>query len=618
MRTGRAASVLTIAFVAAGLLIGGWLGLRHMRGLGSALDRLEYLTLDWRFLLAGGRPAPNDVALVLIDDRTLAETDGHVLSRETLAHIAAAIAASSPRVVAIDLAFPDSRGAPADTALAEALKTSRSVVASIGIFGGRGRLEAPPQPVELALAPRPSEVLWPIEIIQKAAETGLANISTDASGVPRYVPLLFETSEGVALSFALAVAAAATDAEPVFRPDEVEIAGRTIDTDLGYHLPIRYYGPAGGFRRYSAASVLHGEIDPGRLRDKVIVVGAIASGLGDTFATPFDRIAPGAEIFATAIGNLLAGETLKRTESTRRIDAATTALLPAALVALISMRRAFVGLVLAAVLLALWTAGVFLAFVGGYWLAVAPPLAVAAPLVALYTAARFLLERQAGQKAAQATASLAKFQSPVFVDQILRDPRFLERPVAADIAVMFMDLTGSTRVTEAIGPERSRDLLHTMQTLVEGEVTAHGGVVINYMGDGVLAVFGLPKSNSADAARAFAAVEALNRRLAAWLAGQLPRVRDRLDFRIGLHFGPAVISRLGSPTHQQISAAGDTVNVASRLLEVAKQERCRIVVSDDVFRAVAAVPTEIDASLYTPLTVPIRGRVNSLGVRIRS
>ena len=59
---------------------------------------------------------------------------------------------------------------------------------------------------------------------------------------------------------------------------------------------------------------------------------------------------------------------------------------------------------------------------------------------------------------------------------------------------MFLDLSGSTAVAEALGPERSRDLLSAMQTLVEGEVTAHGGVVINYMGDGVLAVFGLPNA----------------------------------------------------------------------------------------------------------------------------
>ena len=70
-----------------------------------------------------------------------------------------------------------------------------------------------------------------------------------------------------------------------------------------------------------------------------------------------------------------------------------------------------------------------------------------------------------------------------------------------------------------------------------------------------------------------------------WLAELPPAARERLDFRIGLHFGPAILSRLGSPTQQQITATGDTVNVASRLLEVAKEQYCRVVVSEDLFQA---------------------------------
>ena len=79
--------------------------------------------------------------------------------------------------------------------------------------------------------------------------------------------------------------------------------------------------------------------------------------------------------------------------------------------------------------------------------------------------------------------------------------------------------------------------------------------------------------------------------MALWLGDLPPHARDRLDFRIGLHFGPAILSRLGSPTQQQISASGDTVNVASRLLEVAKQQHCRLVVSEDLFQAAKASTT---------------------------
>jgi adenylate cyclase len=293
--------------------------------------------------------------------------------------------------------------------------------------------------------------------------------------------------------------------------------------------------------------------------------------------------------------------------------------LPFVMIALMAMRRAAIGLTLASLVFVLWLGGVFVAFVNGYWLAIAAPLASVLPLTVGFAAARSIVERREGTKIAAERSTLARFHAPVLLDHLLKEPDFLEKPVRQDVAVMFLDLSESTGVAEALGPEWSRDLLSAMQTLVEREVTAHGGVVINYMGDGVLAVFGLPMAQGDDASRALHAVEALRESMVAWMTDLPPVARDRLDFRIGLHFGPVILSRLGSPTQQQISATGDTVNVASRLLEVAKQQHCRVVITEDLFQAASAgAPTSsVDLRLYTPLTVPIRGRASDLPVRTR-
>jgi adenylate cyclase len=616
---GATASLLvTGVFVAAGLASGAWLGVNQVRGVASGLDRIENLTLDWRFLLAGARPAPPGVVIVAIDDQTLDEAEGHALSREMLARIVRTVAEARPRAVALDFAFPDSLGAQADAELAAALKSTTSVVASIGIFGEGERSDR--RSGELALSPRPSKVLWPTDVIGDATLTGLANVSTDSSGIPRYIPMIFEIPEGVVPSFALAASSAAVGAEPAIGLDTIELGGRTAKMDLGYHLPIRYYGPAGSFMRYSAANLLRGDLNPEALRGQVVLVGMTAAGAGDTFATPFDRVAPGVEIFATAVSNLLSGEALARTPLTRRIDAGMAAGLPVAMIGLMAMRRAAAGLAIATLVFVLWAVGVFLAFVNGYWLSVALPLATSVPLLLGYTGARFLVERHEGKRSAAEKAMLAKFQSPLLLDHILREPQFLDKPVRQDVAVIFLDLSGSTGVAEAMGPEWSRDLLGSMQTLVEREVTAYRGVVVNYMGDGVLAVFGLPEPEADDAARALITAERLYDSVVAWLTDLPPAAKDRLDFRIGAHFGPAILSRLGSPTHQQITATGDTVNVASRLLEVAKQQHCRIVVSEDLFRAASTTlpAADIGAGAYMSLTVPIRGRTSTLQVRTRN
>jgi adenylate cyclase len=612
--------LLTGGFLAAAVVVGVALGAVEVKGLASPLDRIENLTLDWRFLLAGARPAPSGVVIVAIDDEALSESAGDVPTRAMMARLVRALAGFHPRSIAIDIAFLNPRDADVDAELARALKAGPAVVAAIGDFDAADSSGQAGEPIDLALAPKPSSVLWPIEAIRDAAQVGLANVSTDASGVPRYIPMIFQTPDGVVPSFALATASQALQAVPVLSRDRIEIAGQSREMDLGYHMALRFYGPEGSFKRISAAEVLRGGLDPEALRGKVVVVGVTATGSADAFATPFDRVAPGAEVFATAIGNLLAGDGLARTPSTRRIDAAVAIALPVVMIALMAMRRAATGLTLATLVFVLWLAGVFLAFVNGTWLGVAAPLTSVLPLTMGFAVARSIVERRAGTRIAAERSTLARFHAPVLLDQLLKEPDFLEKPVRQDVAVMFLDLSGSTGMAEALGPEWTRDLLSAMQTLVEGEVTAHGGVIITYMGDGVLAVFGLPKPRSDDAARALATVEALHESMTSWLANLPPAARDRLDFRIGLNFGPAILSRLGSPTQQQITATGDTVNVASRLLEVAKEQHCRVVVTEDLFQA-ASAPTsspEGGAAGYAPLSVPIRGRASALQIRVRN
>ena len=439
--------LLTGVFLVAALLVGAALGAQEINGLASPLDRIENLTLDWRFLLAGARPAPASVVIVAIDDETLGESGAGAPTREMMARIVRALGGFPSPVDRDRYRFPQTDEIRnADAELARALKAAPTVVAAIGDFDAADPSAGPAESSDLALAPKPSSVLWPIQPIRDAAQVGLANVSTDSSGVPRYIPMIYQAPDGVIPSFALAAASQALQAEPVFGPDRIEIAGQSRATDLGYHLPVRFYGPAGSFKRISAAQVLRGDLDPEALRGKAVVVGVTAAGAADTFATPFDRVAPGAEVFATAIGNLLAGDGLARTPSTRRIDAAAAIALPVLMIALMAMRRPAIGLSLASLVFLLWLAGVFLAFVNGYWLSVATPLASVLPLTMGFAAARSIVERRAGTKLAAERSTLARFHSPLLLDQLLKEPDFLEKPVRQDVAVMFLDLSGSTGV----------------------------------------------------------------------------------------------------------------------------------------------------------------------------
>ncbi len=264
-------------------------------------------------------------------------------------------------------------------------------------------------------------------------------------------------------SFALAAASAALNTEPVFLRDAVRLAARSVPLDLGNHLPLRYYGPRGSFPQFSVAKLLHQDLDPDAVRGQIVVLGATALGTGDSFATPFDRVVPGVEVFATAISNLLAGDGLARTSLTRRFDASSAALLPGILLLLLALRRTMLGLALAALVLIAWGAAVYVAFLNGLWLNIAIPLAAVVPTVTAYGIARLVLDRSAVHRLTGENQSLAKFQSPLMVRHILANPNYLATPVQQACAVVFLDLSGFTGVAETLGPQWSHALLADFQ-----------------------------------------------------------------------------------------------------------------------------------------------------------
>src|SRR3981189_1188241 len=127
-------TLLTCAFAVIGVMWGGYLAAPHLAGVQSRLDRLENLTVDWRFSLAGAQPAPRGVVIVAVDDETVREVGGYPLPRNVLARIVRGVAAHDPQAVAIDMLFLDPGKPDADLELADALRSTRSVVGAMGVF----------------------------------------------------------------------------------------------------------------------------------------------------------------------------------------------------------------------------------------------------------------------------------------------------------------------------------------------------------------------------------------------------------------------------------------------------------------------------------------------------
>jgi adenylate cyclase len=158
------------------------------------------------------------------------------------------------------------------------------------------------------------------------------------------------------------------------------------------------------------------------------------------------------------------------------------------------------------------------------------------------------------------------------------------------LAVMFVDLRGSTRMAERRMPFDSVFLLGRFIASVTRVTVACGGAPVQFLGDGLLSVFGLDTDGPTACRQALSALDRLEAGLAELepLFGQ--ETGEAMRYGIGLHCGRAVVGEIGFGGHVAFTALGDTVNLAHRLQEYAKDHDASAAVSADVFRVAGEAP----------------------------
>lgn len=604
--------IVTSIAVAQAAIWGFGVYFEHNRGGLRFLDRIESATIDIRTLARGKRVPPDLVTIVAIDDDVVKQRGAYPLPRIDLAKIVDTIAKLEPKVIAVDLLLIDNGAPDADEALAKSLQTGPAVIAAAAIFPDASQsVSSETDQGPFARLPTAEKFLLPLKRFSDHASIGIVNVATDQSGTPRSIPMLFRTPDRVELSFPLRVATLAAGKDLAIEPDRLKLGQRSVPTDIDHALPIAFYGPRGTIRTRSAASLLAGDISPDDIRNQIVVIGATVSGGGDFFSTPFDRLLPGVEVISTAIDHLVAGDGPLRDEFVRIADGVVAVLLPAVLVGLIAWRRSAVGLIVAAAVVLIWTAANFLAFSSGVVMSAAVPVAAAAVPVIFFGSLQLWSGRRQAQYLAARNVLLEQFQAPAIQNWLARDPNFLAEPVRQNAAVVFIDLSGFTSLSEQLGPDETRDLLKVFHALVDKEAVACGGMITSFLGDGAMILFGLPAAATDDAARAAECALRLCGSVGQWLASLRLTTASKLGFKVGAHFGVIVASRLGGGSYHHITATGDTVNVASRLMEVAASHGVELALSDELLHA-AGQDLFKSGSLTGPEKSRIRGRSGSL------
>lgn len=174
--------------------------------------------------------------------------------------------------------------------------------------------------------------------------------------------------------------------------------------------------------------------------------------------------------------------------------------------------------------------------------------------------------------------AFGRYVSPEIRDEILSGRTDLAGK-QRDVTIVFADLRGFSTWAEASPAAEVVEGLNAYFTEMELAIRAHGGLVLQFIGDEIEAVFGAPLSDDRHADHAVAAAIEMQKRLEAWNGTRARAGLRTLDHGIGIHSGTVVAGNIGSAQRMSYALVGDTVNVASRIESLNKQFGSHILIS---------------------------------------
>jgi adenylate cyclase len=219
--------------------------------------------------------------------------------------------------------------------------------------------------------------------------------------------------------------------------------------------------------------------------------------------------------------------------------------------------------------------------------------------------------------ASRARDNLSRYFSPNLVEFLARREGGIA-PVRRQVSAMFVDLAGFTTFSESEEPEVVMEMLRSFHARMVAELFRFDGTLEKFIGDALLAVFGVLEPQLSDPARALRCAQAMLKACDSWNVERERAGLPMMTMGIGLHCGPAVLGDIGDERAMAFTAIGDTINSASRLQNLTRDLKCRLVVSRQMIEAVGlsgdAEAMTIAGTLVRHGEANLKGRSQSIEI----
>jgi adenylate cyclase len=202
--------------------------------------------------------------------------------------------------------------------------------------------------------------------------------------------------------------------------------------------------------------------------------------------------------------------------------------------------------------------------------------------------------------------NLSRYFSPQLVDEIAQAGTAARSFRSQKAAILFVDLRGFTGFAEGMAADQVADFLNEYRRRIAEPIARHGGIIDKFIGDGAMAIFGVPEPCADDARHAVLAGLDLLSVIDRWRAERVAEGLSPVEIGIGIHYGDVIAGALGDEQRLEYTEVGDAVNAAARIERLTAELGAPLLVSADVLAAAPGLGEILQ--LPEPVTRPLRGR----------